>query len=107
MHPEPVTDAGRVVRELLPPVRWAVVTGSVLTAHRRAGSDLDIVVLLDDDHAEVPYRHSLVWQTWPVELFVHDERTLRHYLATELAQCKPSLHRMLATGVTVAGDDVQ
>jgi hypothetical protein len=101
---DPVADARDLVCERFPTALWAVLTGSVLTAHRTSGSDLDIVVCVDIDHPGAPYREALLWRDWPVELFVNHEPGLRHYRAAELAQRKPSLHRMLATGVTIAGD---
>jgi hypothetical protein len=81
-----------------------VVTGSVLTELRTAGSDLDIVVCLPDGDPDTPHRASRRFRGWPVELFVHDAETLAHYLALELPERRPSLHRMIATGVAVAGD---
>jgi hypothetical protein len=101
---DPVAAARAVVGERYPEARWAVLGGSVLTAGRTAGSDLDIVVLCDPTDG-VPHRRSLRWRGWPVELFVHDPDSLAHYLATDLARRQPSLPRMCATSVTVAGSD--
>ncbi len=100
---EPLDAARTLAGELFPHARWVVLAGSVLTAARTAGSDLDIVVCLPDD-PELPYRRSLRWRGWPVELFVHDEASLGHYLAKDLAGRRPALHRMLATGHLVAGN---
>jgi hypothetical protein len=104
MNKNPVLDARDVVAELFPQARWAILTGSVITSARTAGSDLDIVVLLPDGDPQAPHRDSRRYRGWPVELFVHDEQTLRHYLATELASRKPHLHRMVGTGVALTGD---
>jgi hypothetical protein len=101
---DPVADARALIAEHFPRARWAVLTGSVITAARTAGSDLDIVVLLRDEDSRAPYRESRYFRGWPVELFVHDEQTLAHYAAKELALRKPHLHRMLAQGVGLAGD---
>jgi hypothetical protein len=101
---EPVAAARAVVHEHYPSARWALLAGSVLTPDRTPGSDLDLVVLLDA-REEVPHRRSLVWRGWPVELFVHDEESLAHYIATDLHRRQPSLPRMCATGVTVVGGD--
>lgn len=94
-------------RSLLPHARWALVTGSVMTAHRTAGSDLDIVVRVEDGHPDATYRRSLIWRDWPVELFVYDEPGLERYLARNVAARRRCLQRMIATGVTVAGSDAQ
>jgi hypothetical protein len=104
MTKNPVTDARALVAELFPHALWALLTGSVITAARTAGSDLDIVVLLPEGDPRAPHRDSRRFRGWPVELFVHDEPTLAHYLAKELGARKPSLHRMLGTGVTLVGD---
>jgi ribosomal protein S18 acetylase RimI-like enzyme len=101
---DPVDDARALVAQRFPQAVWAVVTGSVLTDRRTPGSDLDIVVQLPDGDPVAPHRDSLHFRGWPVELFVHDRDTVAHYLAQELPARRPTLHRMLATGVPVAGD---
>jgi len=101
---DPRRDARDLVAELFPQARSALLTGSVITAHRTAGSDLDIVVLLPDGDPLAPHRDSRHFRGWPVELFVHDERTLAHYLAKDLPARRPIMHRMVATGVPLVGD---
>lgn len=88
--------------DLFGAVRWAVLSGSVLSDARTPGSDLDIVVVVDPQPG-VPYRRSLTVSSWPVELFVHDPATLEHYLAKDLARRQPSLQRMCATGALLTG----
>lgn len=101
---DPVRDARDLVAQLFPHATWAVVTGSVVTAHRTVGSDLDIVVVLPDGDPAAPHRDSRRYRGWPAELFVHDEATLDHYLAKDLPTRVPTMHRMVATGVPVLGD---
>ncbi|TDO32275.1 hypothetical protein C8E87_7731 [Paractinoplanes brasiliensis] len=96
-----MTDARELVRERFPRATWVVLTGSVLGPDRTAGSDLDIVVLRDE---EPGFRESLRFRGWPVELFVHTPAQLERFLASDLAARKPSTHRMIATGVPLAGD---
>jgi len=107
MDKDPVEDAGVLVAELFPHAAWAVVTGSVLTGLRTPGSDLDIVVRLPDGDPDTPHRASRHFRGWPVELFVHDGETMAHYLARELPERQPTLHRMIATGTAVAGDPAE
>lgn len=101
---DPAADARALVEERFPQARWAVLAGSVITAHRTAGSDLDIVVLMPDGDSQTPYRDACHFRGWPVELFVHDERSLAHYLDQGLAKRKPDMHRMVARGVALVGD---
>ncbi|MEJ3741724.1 nucleotidyltransferase domain-containing protein [Actinomycetes bacterium KLBMP 9797] len=104
MQDEPVVAARDLVADLFPQARWALLTGSVLTPRRTPGSDLDVVVLLPDGDPAAPHRDSRYWRGWPVELFVHDAATLAHYLAKDLPGRRPTLHRMIATGVLLTGD---
>ena len=101
---DPVGDARALIAERFPQARWAVLAGSVITAARTAGSDLDIIILLPIGDPQAPYRESCRFRDWPVELFVHDEQSLAHYRAKELALRKPHLHRMVADGVALVGD---
>ena len=102
---DPLADASDLVAELFPHARWALLTGSVITNMRTAGSDLDIVVVLPDDDPRAPHRDSRYFRRWPVELFVHDASTLAQYLAKDLPTRRPTLHRMVATGILLTGDD--
>jgi hypothetical protein len=104
VNEDPVADARSLVARLFPQARWAVLTGSVVTPYRTSGSDLDIVVVLPDDDPAAPHRDSQYWRGWPVELFVHDAVTLAHYLGKDLPQRRPTLHRMVATGVLLLGE---
>ena len=104
MDRDPVADAQVLVEELFPHAVWAVVTGSVVTAFRTPGSDLDVVVALPDSDPDAPHRRSRYFRTWPVELFVHHAASLDAFLLKELAQRKPHLHRMVADSIVVVGD---
>ncbi|XVU20752.1 nucleotidyltransferase domain-containing protein [Actinoplanes sp. CA-054009] len=99
---EPVDVARELVLDRFPEASWAMLTGSVLTAARTAGSDLDIVVMLAPGRAA--HRESLRHRGWPVELFVQTPERLTEFLGRELAARKPSTHRMLATGAVLFGD---
>ena len=98
---DPLRDARDLVAERFPDATWALLTGSVLTARRTAGSDLDIVVMRADGPG---FRESLRFRGWPVELFVHTPDRLATFLERDLAARKPTTHRMLATGVPLTGD---
>lgn len=107
MEPDPIPDALALVRDRYPQAVWAVLAGSVLTAHRTPGSDLDLVVVLPLGDPLAPRRESLVFRDWPAELFVHDEQTLDHWLAKEHAARKPTLHRMVGAGMALVGNPAE
>jgi hypothetical protein len=100
---DPVTDARALVAERFPDARAAFLGGGVLSARRTATSDLDIVVLLAGPPA--PYRESVRFRGWPVELFVHDEQSMAYYLADDVAGRAPCMPRMCAQGVVLVDVD--
>ncbi|MEU6229753.1 nucleotidyltransferase domain-containing protein [Streptomyces sp. NPDC047042] len=93
---DPVVVARAVVEERHPAARAAFLGGSVLTEHRTALSDLDIVVLLHGLPA--PYRQSLQYGDWPVELFVHTEETWHAFVDRETRKRRSPLLWMCADG---------
>ncbi|MBB6548816.1 cupin domain-containing protein [Nonomuraea rubra] len=96
---DPVAAARAFVEELFPGALYAFVGGSVLTGLRTATSDLDVVVVLDGLPA--PYRESLRWREWPVELFAHSETSLAVYVDDGFEQRRPVLARICAEGAVV------
>ena len=100
---DPQDDARALVAERFPTALASFLGGGVLSARRTATSDLDIVVVLDGPPA--PFRESLRWRRWPVELFVHDQASLATFFARDTARRKPNLARMIADGVTLTDRD--
>ncbi|MFG2072976.1 cupin domain-containing protein [Nonomuraea maritima] len=96
---DPVTAARALVEELFPGALYAFVGGSVLTERRTGTSDLDVVVVLDG--LAVPYRESLRWHDWPVELFVHSETSLEAYFDKDFDRRRPTLARICAEGAVL------
>ncbi|MEV0454892.1 hypothetical protein [Catellatospora methionotrophica] len=91
MHDDSVAAARRLVEDLFPAARWAMLTGSVLTAARTPGSDLDILVFLDAGDG-LPFRDWLDAR--------HDPRTLLAMAAELIA----STGGPLVEGFRVAGE---
>ncbi|QNE74431.1 nucleotidyltransferase domain-containing protein [Streptomyces finlayi] len=93
---DPVVVARAVVEKRYPVARAAFLGGSVLTERRTALSDLDIVVLLHGPPA--PYRESLQYGDWPVELFVHTEESWHAFVDREIRKRRSPLLWMCADG---------
>lgn len=100
---DPVTDARALAAERFPDARAAFLGGGVLTPRRTATSDLDIVVMLAGPPA--PYRESIRFREWPVELFVEDEQSLAFYFAKDVARRQPTMPRLCADGVVLVDRD--
>jgi hypothetical protein len=96
-----VQDARALITERFPDALAAFLGGGILSEHRTATSDLDIVVVLAGPPA--PYRESLRWRSWPAETFVHDADSLEHFFARDTARRRPTLARLCTDGVILAG----
>ncbi|MFG2334203.1 nucleotidyltransferase domain-containing protein [Streptomyces sp. NPDC048604] len=97
----------RTARELVgrrhPDALAAFLGGSVVTARRTAHSDLDIVVLLAGDSA--PYRESLRYDGWPVELFVHTRASWLDFVERETLRRRSPLLMLCAAGTLLLDRD--
>jgi predicted nucleotidyltransferase len=101
--PDAVETARALVAERYPRARQAWLSGSVVLGGATDTSDLDITVLLKETRA---HRESLHYRGWPVELFVHTESSVRHFVAQDLARRRPTMARLVSTGIPlVAGED--
>ncbi|WKX19709.1 MULTISPECIES: nucleotidyltransferase domain-containing protein [unclassified Streptomyces] len=95
--------ARAVVAEQHPEAPTAFLGGSVATGRGTATSDLDVVVLLHG--APAPYRESLQYADWPVEMFVHTEATWHAYIERELPTRRSPLLWMCADGLLLFDTD--
>jgi hypothetical protein len=91
--------ARRLIREQFCGARAAYLGGSASRGTSTTTSDLDIVVVLDG--APAPYRKTVRYGGWPVELFVHDETSLQYWYEREAVSWRPVLAQMVATGVVL------
>lgn len=100
--------ARALVTEQFPDAVQAWLAGSVTTGQATATSDLDVTVLLEET---VVHRESLVYDGWPVELFVHTAASIEHLVARDLVRRRPTMARLVALGVPLlpgdGGDDVR
>lgn len=88
-------DAARVLIERdYPTAAAAFLAGSAATARRTTTSDLDIVVITDDEHA--PFRSTEMELGWIVEWFVHTPESLERYWGRGVERRQPTLLRMCA-----------
>lgn len=98
---DPVETARSLVAERFPAAACAFLGGTVLTAHRTATSDLDVVVVVPDGEP-APFRETVRYAGWVAELFVHDRSSLDHYFGKDVALRRPALVSMVAGGVVLA-----
>jgi hypothetical protein len=100
---EVVATAKALVAERFPEARAAWLAGSVVSGEATPTSDLDITVLLPGPPA--PFRESLVYDGWPVELFVHTRESVSHWIEKDLQRRRPTLARLISSGVVLLDAD--
>lgn len=86
-----------------PTARAAVLAGSAARGEATETSDLDIVVVLDGPPA--PYRETLRFHDWLIELFAHTKRSLHEFYERDARSRRCPLASMCASGVPLAGED--
>jgi predicted nucleotidyltransferase len=96
---EAVATGRALVAERYPDARAAWLAGSVVTGTATATSDLDITVLLPGPPA--PFRESIEYDGWPVELFVHTRESVAHWIAKDVERRRPTLVRLISSGVVL------
>lgn len=95
--------ARSLVCERFPSARAAWLGGSTVLGIATSTSDLDISVLLDGPPA--PYRESLRYQGWPVELFVHTEESMQHFLEKDGKARRPATLRLIGSSLILLDTD--
>jgi len=95
--------ARRLVVEQFPDARAAWLGGSVARGDASPTSDLDITVLLDGPPA--PLRKSLEYGGWPVELFVHTEKSIAFYSGKDQQRRQPTMARLVGESVVLLDTD--
>lgn len=98
-----VDDARALVAQWFPDARAAWLGGSVVLGFATPGSDLDVTVLLPGPPA--PFRDSRRYRDWPVELFVHTETSLGHYVQRDVEAGRPTLTRLVGGSVVLTDTD--
>jgi GNAT superfamily N-acetyltransferase len=98
-----VVTARALVAGRFPEARAAWLAGSVVSGTATPTSDLDITVLLPGPPA--PFRESLEYDGWPVELFVHSRESVAHWIAKDLERRRPTLVRLISSGVVLMDAD--
>ena len=100
---DPLDAASALVRERFEHAVAAFLGGSALSPQRTTSSDLDIVVIIDEEGA--PYRETLRYDGWLCELFVHDATSFDDFTNREIAQRRSPLLQMCADGTILLTRD--
>lgn len=102
-RPHAMDAAQRFVADRFSDCRAAFLAGSVVRGDATATSDLDIVVVID--HPEAPFRESLFFEGWPVEIFVHTPESVLRYFNSDAERRMPTLPVMVVESAVLVSQD--
>lgn len=88
--------ARRLVAERYSNCLTAILGGSIVRGEGNNHSDLDIFVI--DPMIQGPYRESLMYQGFPVEVFIHTLQSYKNFFKSDCERARPSLPQMVAEG---------
>lgn len=92
-----------VSKRLFPGARTIMLTGSTARNEQKAHSDIDLLIIVDE---KLPYnRKCLAEGDYLYELFIYDEASFFIYLNSECMIGNPSLARMCAESIIIAGSE--
>ncbi len=92
------------VEQRLPGARVAFLGGSAATGSATSTSDLDILVLLGEEHRDIAYVETTTHQGWLVEVFVYGPAAAELWMQKGRAERRPVLDS-LATGLALTEGD--
>lgn len=99
-HRLPALEAAtKFIETRFPNCTAALLSGSVVRGQETSTSDLDIIIF--DETLPTPYRSSVLFEGWPIELFVHNHSSYRDFFKSDAARARPSLIRMVAEGIAI------
>lgn len=96
---EPIEAARRIFRERYVGARVLFLAGSVVRGDATPTSDLDIVVVYE--RLPNAYREAFSCEGWPVEAFVHDTETVKHYFESDRRRGLPAMMSMVMEGIEI------
>jgi len=101
---EPLEAAKLFIAKNFPCCQGALLAGSVVRGQETNTSDLDIVVF--DQNIPFSYRESLIDFGWPIEIFVHNLTSYKHFFDLDSKHAKPSMPRMVREGIVLRDEGI-
>ena len=99
-----IVAAQQFISDFFPNCDGALLAGSVVRGEATETSDLDIVVF--DIDITSSYRESLIYCGWPIEVFVHNLSSYRHFFELDIERARPSLPRMVSEGLVLRDEGI-
>ncbi len=94
--------AKQFVSDHFPNCNVAILTGSATRGEETPYSDLDILVISDDEPSA--YVEAFHEYGWMIEILMHNRSSYRHFFDMDRKRGRPSLPHMFATGIVLVDD---
>ncbi|WP_175073963.1 nucleotidyltransferase domain-containing protein [Terribacillus sp. AE2B 122] len=94
---DPKDTAKRFIETNHPECEGALLAGSCARGEATATSDLDIIILYEGENRA--YRESLLFDGWPVEVFVYTGEAYRNFFVSDAKRGIPSMPRMASEAI--------
>lgn len=99
-RPSPVQTINKLIQERYSDAKAVFLAGSVPQQQETTTSDLDIVIIFD--HLPNAYREAFLYESWPIDAFIHDPETLIYFFERiDIPSFSPTLPYMVAHGLQV------
>ncbi|MBU9722859.1 MULTISPECIES: nucleotidyltransferase domain-containing protein [Bacillaceae] len=95
----PYETAKQFIFQYYPNCYGAILAGSVVRGDTTSTSDLDIIVF--DGMLPAPYRESLLFQNWPIEVFANNLTSYKQIFQSDYERAIPTHPKMIVEGVTI------
>ncbi|MFC4410420.1 nucleotidyltransferase domain-containing protein [Chungangia koreensis] len=96
--------ATKFIETRFPNCAAALLCGSVVRGQATETSDLDLVIF--DETLLSPYRSSVLFEGWPIEMFVHNLWSYKDFFKSDAERARPSIIRMVAEGVPIRDNGI-
>ncbi|RDI45459.1 nucleotidyltransferase domain-containing protein [Falsibacillus pallidus] len=94
-----IETAEKFIEVQFPDCDAALLAGSVTRGEETATSDLDIIIFKGE--LSSAYRESLVFENWPIEVFVHSFTSFLSFFKSDRERGRPSLQKMISEGIVL------
>lgn len=96
--------AHRLIEERYPDCLTAILGGSIIRGEGNQHSDLDIFVI--DAKIQGAYRESLMYQGFPVEVFIHTLQSYKEFFKSDCERAIPSLPQIVTEGKPIVEHEI-
>ncbi len=101
--PDITTTVQKFIAAQYPGALCAFIAGSHTRGQETPASDIDLVVMFDEDYA-TPHRNSYIYDGWPIEVFVQNVKAQEYFFEQDRLRGMCVLATMISEGDALGPD---